>query len=390
MFVGRNWFRRVVICWTLITPAHAAESPVALDPIPPAGTELWHYGAYLDVGYVLNFNFPENHVWRNRATVARHNEFAPNMALAYVRKDVSETSRWGMEFGVQGGYDSEHFAFLQGEREVSGADTLRHIHRANVAYLAPVGKGLTITAGVFNSLIGYESLYAKDNVNYTRSWIADNTPYMMFGVNAKYPVTDNLTVTAFVVNGYYHLSHPNDQPSYGVQWAYKVTPRLTLTQTLYGGPDQTNTAFEFWRLYANHIVEWKGDDLTLVASYDIGTENIANRQGSPRAFVTGGNILARWHVAGPWAVAVRPEFYWDRNGRWTGSEQFVKAVTSTVEYRIPYKWTNTIVRLEHRWDESTGAGGGFFSRGELQPGVISLTPNQHLVLLGILWTFDSP
>ena len=213
---------------------------------------------------------------------------------------------------------------------------------------------------------------------------------MMFGINAKYPVTDNLTVTAFVINGYYHLSHPNDQPSYGGQWAYRATPRLTLTQTLYGGPDQTNTAPQFWRLYGNHIVEWKGDDFTLALSYDIGTENIADRPGHPRAFVTGGNLVARWHVAGPWTLVARPEFYWDRNGRWTGSEQFVKAVTSTVEYKIPYKWTNTTVRLEHRWDESTGAGGGFFRRGEVQPGVLSLTPNQHLVLLGILWTFDSP
>lgn len=388
--LSRLWW--LVLLCVLIAPAHAAETSSAPDPTPTTGadTGLWHYGAYLDASYVLNFNFPENHLWRNRATAVRHNEFAPNMALAYIRKDTSESSRWGMELGVQGGYDSQNFAFLPGEREVSGADTLRQVHRANVSYLAPVGKGLTITAGLFNSLIGYESLYAKDNANYTRSWIADNTPYLMFGVNAKYPVTDDLMVTAFIVNGYYHLSHPNDQPSYGGQWAYKATPRLTLTQTLYGGPDQTNTAFEFWRFYANHIVEWKSDDLTVAASYDIGTENIANRPGSPRAFVMGGNVVARWHVTGPWAVAVRPEFYWDRNGRWTGSEQFVKAVTSTVEYRIPYKWTNTIVRLEHRWDESTGAGGGFFSRGEIQPGVISLTPNQHLVLAGILWTFDSP
>ena len=380
----------VVFFWLLIAPAHASEGTVARDPTSATETGLWHYGAYLDVSYVLNFNFPENHLWRNRATAARHNEFAPNMALAYIRKDVNESSRWGLELGVQGGYDSERFAFLQGEPEVSGADTLRHIHRANVSYLAPLGRGLTVTAGLFNSLIGYESLYAKDNAHYTRSWIADNTPYMMFGVNAKYPVSDNLTVTAFIVNGYAHLSHPNDQPSYGGQWAYKATSRLTLTQTLYAGPDQTNAAFEFWRFYANHIVEWKGDDLTIAGSYDIGTENIANRPGSPRAFVTGGAVVARWHVAGPWTVAVRPEVFWDRNGRWTGSEQFVKAITSTVEYRLPYKWTNTIVRLEHRWDESTGAGGGFFKGGEIQPGVIGLTPNQHLLLVGILWTFDSP
>jgi hypothetical protein len=192
----------------------------------------WHYGAYVDVGYIGNFNFPDNHLWRSRATAFQHNELSPNMGLGYVRKDASMSSRWGMELGFQGGRDTEEFAFLVGERRVDGADVLRHIHRANVSYLAPIGKGLTFTAGLFNSLMGYESLYARDNANYTRSWIADNTPYMMFGVNAQYPVNDHLAITAFIVNGYYHLSHPNDLPSYGGRWAWKATPRLTFVQTL--------------------------------------------------------------------------------------------------------------------------------------------------------------
>jgi hypothetical protein len=396
----KRYLSLIVLAWGLSAPLYGADDTV-LDPhekhqspLAEAGAtrethRLWHYGAYLDVGYIVNFNFPENHLWRGRSTASRHNEFAPNMGLLYLRKDADLSSRWGMEFGVQGGYDTKDFAFLQGERKVDGADTWRHLHRANVSYLAPLGRGLTITAGLFNSLIGYESLYAKDNVHYTRSWIADNTPYMMFGINAKYPVTEKLSVAAFVINRYFHLSYTNDQPSYGGQWSYKPTPRLTLTQTIYAGPDQTNTSMEFWRLYGNHIAEWRGDDLLLAASFDIGTEKIADRPGNPRAFVMGGNVVARWHIAGPWAVAVRPEFYWDRNGRWTGSEQFVKAVTTTLEYKFPYRWTNTILRLEYRWDESTGAGGGFFKGGEIQPGVIGLTPNQHLLLLGILWAFDS-
>lgn len=371
-----------------------ASEELAAPPASFGATEStasdWHYGAYLDLAYIQNFNYPENHLWRNRSTTPRHNELAPNMALAYVRKDATNASRWGMEFGIQGGYDSKNFAFAPGEPKVDGADTLRHIQRANASYLAPVGNGLTVTAGLFNSLIGYESLYAKDNANYTRSWIADYTPYMMFGVNAKYPVNERLAVAAFIINGYAHLSHPNDQPSYGGQWSYKLTPRTTATQTIYWGPDQTKTSLEFWRLYGNHIVEWRGDDVTLAASYDIGTENIANQPGNPRTFVMGGNVVARWHVAGPWSVAVRPEFYWDRNGRWTGSEQFVKAITSTVEYKLLYQWTKTMVRLEYRYDESTGVGGGFFSRGEISPGVIGLTPTQHLLLLSILWSFDSP
>ncbi|ALA60968.1 outer membrane beta-barrel protein [Nitrospira moscoviensis] len=365
--------------------AHSQQPESTQAPWPD-----WHYGAYLDLAYIVNFNFPENHLWRSRSTAARHNEFAPNMALGYVRKDPVEASRWGMEFAVQGGYDTKEFAFLPNEPKVGGADTLRHFSRANVSYLAPAGNGLLITAGLFNSLIGYESLYAKDNPNYTRSWIADYTPYMMFGLTARYSVSDRLTLAGFIINGYAHLSHPNDQPSYGGQWSYRLTPQLTATQTLYWGPDQASTALEFWRLYGNHILEWKGEELVLAASYDVGTENIAGRPGSPRAFVMGGNVVARWHVAGPWSTALRPEFYWDRNGRWTGREQFVRAVTSTVEYKTSVQRTTAIVRLEYRYDESTGPGGGFFRKGEIAPGVIGLSPAQHLLLLGILLTFDSP
>jgi hypothetical protein len=368
-----------------------SETPSTGSEDAKTETPLWHYGAYMDLSYDVDFNFPANHLFRSRTTANRTNELAPNMALAYVRKDATSESRWGMEFGVQGGYDSTDFAFLVGEPRVGGSDTLTHFSRANVAYLAPVGgKDLTVTAGLFNSLIGYESLYAKDNFNYTRSWMADNTPYMMFGVNARYPLSDELTATVYVINAYYHLAHPNDQPSYGMQLAWKPTSRITVTETIYYGPAQSNTSMEFWRLYSNYIAEWKGDDVTLAVSYDFGTENIAGQPGSPRAFVTAGALFTRWHIAGPWSVAVRPEFYWDRNGRWTGFQQFVKAITTTLEYKVPYRWTNTRLRVEYRYDESTGKQGGFFTGGQISPGVIGLTPGQNLLIIGLLWTFDSP
>ena len=387
----RSW----LLVFPLIMPTalSAAETPTSeSSAAAPSQNEWanWHYSAYVDLAYLLDFNFPENHRWRSRATSSRFNEFAPNMGFLNVRKDATTDSRWGMELGVQGGYDSKDFAFLPNEPKVEGADTLRHVQRANVSYLAPIGNGLTIQAGLFNSLVGYESLYVKDNANYTRSWIADNTPYMMFGINAKYPVNDQITVAGFIINSYYHLSHPNDQPSYGAQVAYKPTGRLTVTETLYAGPDQSKTSFEFWRFYLNSIVEWKTNDLVLALSYDIGTESIANQPGAPRTFVMGGNFVGRWQIHGPWAVALRPEFYWDRNGRWTGNEQFVKAVTTTLEYAVPFGWTNTRMRLEYRWDESTGAGGGFYKGGDVTPGVPGLTASQHLLILALLWTFDSP
>lgn len=83
----------------------------------------WHYGAYVDVGYVGNFNSPDNHLWRSRATAAHHNELSPNMGLAYVRKDVSTSSRWGMELGFQG-------AGLRRVRILGGRTTRRWVGSA--------------------------------------------------------------------------------------------------------------------------------------------------------------------------------------------------------------------------------------------------------------------
>ena len=96
-------------------------------------------------------------------------------------------------------------------------------------------------------MIGYDSLYAKDNFNYTRPWGADLTPYLMMGVNASYPFTQKLTGAVFVVNGYFHLADANSVPSSGGQLAYKLTGRTTLKETALYGPAQSDTSLEFWR-----------------------------------------------------------------------------------------------------------------------------------------------
>ncbi len=84
-----------------------------------------------------------------------------------------------MEFTLQGGQDSRIFGFSATAPNLLGSEWLRHLGPTDVSYFAPVGKGLTVQAGIFSSFIGYDSLYAKDNFNYTRPWGADFTPYLM-------------------------------------------------------------------------------------------------------------------------------------------------------------------------------------------------------------------
>lgn len=379
----RRAMRAALSLAVLACPAMgAAEEPAASD---------WHYGGFVDLGYGQDFNYPDNHRWRSKSTTPSVNELALNMVTGYIRKDASAHSRWGLEFGLQEGNDVEGLvvsAVPGRDRPVNYADQLKHFSRANVSYLAPIGKGLTVTAGLFNSYIGYQSVYSRYNLNYTRSYMADNAPYFMFGVGATYPVSDTWRLGLYAINGYNYLSHINNQPSYGAQSQWTLTPQVTLTQNLYYGPDQANTAIAFWRAFSDSILEWQSGPWILAVAYDIGTENAAEQVGHPRTFWTGGAFYAHWNVSGPWSLGLRPELYWDRNGRISGSEQLLKAMTSTIEYKWACAHQTLLLRLEHRYDESTGVGGGFFKRGELSPGIAGVAREQHLVLASLVWAFD--
>src|SRR6267378_6595210 len=63
----------------------------------PQPTSEWHYGGFAELGYLLDFNHPSNHLFRNRGTTPRVDELDLNMAAIYFSKDASENSRWGME-----------------------------------------------------------------------------------------------------------------------------------------------------------------------------------------------------------------------------------------------------------------------------------------------------
>lgn len=364
----------IVLLIFQVLPAVAAAQPA--DP-------QWQLGGFADIGYLFDVNDSSKKPFRSRGTAWHLNELDLNMMGAYVRKKLSTRSRFGAELLVQTGKDDEVFGFSATAPNVDGAQWLRHLGLANVSYLAPVGQGVTVQGGIFASLIGYDSLYAKDNFNYTRPWGADFTPFLMMGVNVSYPITDKLTGTFYVVNGYWHLANANRVPSSGAQLAYKATPRLTVKETVLWGPHQSNTALQFWRLLSDTIIERRTERLTVALESQFATEAV-DASARTRAWWVAAQLPIRWTMRSVWSVAIRPELAWDSTGRWTLAEQSVKAITSTIEYRLPHR-SNARVKLEHRFDESRGAGGGFFHDGKAGR---SLRPTQQLLIFGLILAFE--
>jgi hypothetical protein len=350
-----------------------------------AHAQEWQYGAFVDGAYIEDPNDPANNVFRSRGTAWHVNDWHINMAGIYAKKKATEDSRWGVEFLAQDGKDDEIFGFAATAPNLKGADFLRHLGLADVSYLAPVGKGLTVQGGIFSSFIGYDSLYARDNFTYTRPWGADYTPYLMLGLNASYPITDRLTVTGIVVNGYWHLAHANNVPSVGGQLAYSVAAGTTFKQTVLYGPHQEDTSIGLWRVLSNSIVERKAGRVTLVGDLQVSTEQVDTVD---RAWWVSFQTPVRWAVSGDWSVALRPEWCRDSRGRWTNSEQTITAFTTTLEYRLARVPASVRLRGEYRYDRSTGAGGGFFTGRAGTTGTPPLTPAQHLAIAAVIVSFD--
>jgi len=387
----------------LSASVQAAESPKVngvaagrwyVQKVPDAGIPQvpgalrWDYALYLDLGYNLNFNDPGNKLWRSKGTTFRVNEPQLNLAMGYVRKEATPESRWGLEFGLQGGVDTEKLVPEPppaSNEPVSHADAWSHFYRANGTYLFPLGDGLEATVGLLNSYIGYESFLAIQNINYTRGYILDFVPYFLFGGQGTYPVSDALDVSLFVVGGWNYLANPNNVPSYGLQGVWQPTPEIRFTQNLYYGPDQESTNIDFWRFFSDSIIEWKSDRFLLAGAFDIGTEKQGDVAGNPRFNWMSGALWFGWHIDGPWHLGARAEFYSDPDGVGSGAEQTIHAYTGTLEYTFSPITSNTVVlALEYRYDNSTGTEGGFFD-GDTN----RLVPDQHQLIFSIMWTFGS-
>lgn len=343
----------------------------------------WHYGAYIDLSYPLNSNVSDPHLWRSKATTYRLNEFSPNMGMFYLGKDATGDSRWGVEVGGQAGYDTD--GQVPSQQRLGGADVLRYLSRVNVSYLAPIGNGLKFTAGLFSSFIGYESFYAKDNPNYTRSWIADYSPYFLIGAGASYPIDDRLEAGFYLVTDYNYLQYVNNQPKYAGKLSWRVTPEIKFSENVFFGPEQIQTDLKNWRAFANSMLEWSRSANSVGLVYDVGTQKSADPLNPVQSLWMGTALFSRWNFTGPWTVAVRPELYWDPNGTLTGSIQFIKAVSTSLEYKLTEGEFNQRLRLEYRYDNSTGKQGGFYGTGGENGPLVS---GQSTLFFAVLASFD--
>src|SRR5260370_17577338 len=94
------------------------------DATSPPSAAKWQYNGFVDAGYLLDFNHPANHLFRDRSTAFKVDELDLNIAAAGVKKLAAEDSRWGMELDLQTAKASDNVGSSATEPTVHGSQCL--------------------------------------------------------------------------------------------------------------------------------------------------------------------------------------------------------------------------------------------------------------------------
>jgi len=273
--------------------------------VPDTSTRV-AVGGFIDSYFAYDFNHPRTLDRAYTTQAARHDEF--NVNLAFV--DLTLTGnrlrgRFAAQFGtsVQANYAGEPRVGT-----LSGPDVSRFIQEAYVGY--QVATSLWIDGGVFFSPFGSENWISRDNWTYTRSLIADYSPYYEAGVKATWQATPKLSAQLHVINGWQNISETNSDKALGARVDYAVTSRLTLSYDAFYGNEAPDTLPARPRYWHEGILQFTPTSrLQFRGTLDYGMQQRDGADG--HAVWRGYTVISHWQATPRVAAAARIEGYGD-------------------------------------------------------------------------------
>jgi hypothetical protein len=216
---------------------------------------------------------------------------------------------------------------------------------------SPALKGLTIKGGKFVTLLGAEVIEPWANYNFSRSFLFGFAiPFTHTGGLITYPVTDKVSVTGGVVEGWDNVKDNNNSPSFMGNVTVVASDMVTLSANGIYGPEQTHKIGPK-RGVADFVATIKPTSaLTFLLNYDWGHEEDITNGGTHGAEWQGFAGIANYQFTDRFSTAVRGEWFDDSDAVRTGTRQVLYEGTVTAKYQLTQ---HLYGRIEYRRDQST-------------------------------------
>jgi hypothetical protein len=184
------------------------------------------FSGFVDMYYAYDLNQPPNRERSFTTQPLRHNEF--NINLAVLSAQYSQDNIRGRLALQTGTYVRSNYA--------TEPQDLRILHEASAG--VRLGKNLWLDMGIMPSHIGVESPISKDNWNYSRSFVADYSPYYETGIKLTGALADNLTASVMVLNGWQNIQETNGSKAIGTQVQWRPTVSTLFNWSTFVGNEQ--------------------------------------------------------------------------------------------------------------------------------------------------------
>ncbi len=231
----------------------------------------------------------------------------------------------------------------------SAADDPFDLTEAYVSYLAPLGKGLRFDFGKMVTYFGAEVIEAIDNPNYSRSFLFNYAiPFTHTGAKASYVFSDNVNAALFVVNGWDNSTDNNTGKSIGASVNISVGDPFSAYINYMQGPEKSDNNRDNRSLLDLVATIKPIKPLSIILNYDDAQEDHSAAAGGTAKWSGFAGII-KYDINDTYSIAVRGEYFDDKDGVRTGTTQKLKEVTVTPEIRLA---NGIILRPEYRHDSS--------------------------------------
>ena len=354
-------------------PADAAapdESGAAVSAAPvPLTPTAWKFGQFSIGGMVdgyfdVGFNHPDDHVNELRNFDDRNNQLELNMALLTL-----DYAPGPIGFHVDAG-DGRAFDIMSSTEK--DATDMRYFQQAYIDVKPASWKGLELDFGRFVTFAGAEVIGTSNNWNYSRSLLfAWCIPYYNFGIRATAPVGSHFSTGVEMVAGWNNIVTGATYRTAGWTGAWAPNPKVTWTNTYYGGPDENTANRGMRNLYDTVVLLAPAPKTSFCLNFDYLHDA---PHYTPAHQVYGVAGAAKFQLSRKLALSPRAEWLNDNAGMATGTGQQVKEFTVSGTYALMDRlsWW-----LEFRDDWSNQA---FFNRGAGP----ALGKNQPTALIGLV------
>lgn len=317
-------------------------------------------GGYVEGYYQWNAAQPANGITHLRAFDNRHASFTLQNVLLDASGRLDKVSaHLALQFGhlPDTYYAAEPASPGASGANASGPNLWKFLQQANVSWVAPVGRGLTLDAGLFLSPIGPEGMAVKDQWNWSRSNLFFGLPFYHSGARATYPVGEHGTLSFMACNGWNSVVDNNTEKSVVLQYTYNIADQITWNLLYNGGVERSEGAAEgrAWRhLVDTYVALYPSPRLSFLVHANAGAE--PNELGNS-AWLAGA-LYARVQAADWLYLAARGDLFREWQARdggksaapiFWGGAAWVTSQTLTADFRPA---DNLSVRLEYRHDQS--------------------------------------